>query len=153
MYWSMFTIGYADLGNHSASDHYLAKSTQSNLYGPFRIWSEQMGGGGCPNFLTGAGVYLQSIWAGYSGIRWADRELQILAPRLLPNTTQLVVRGLFYLGSKLLVDVGKSDASVSILSQGPVPLRIAVQGASDRALTAAPVRIGSRASIFAGDSI
>ena len=52
MFWSMFTIGYADLGNYSAADHYLAKSTASNLYGPYKIWSEAMGGGGCPNFLT-----------------------------------------------------------------------------------------------------
>lgn len=30
---------------------------------PHRIWSEVKGGGGCPNFLTGAGIYLQSVWA------------------------------------------------------------------------------------------
>lgn len=150
MYWSMFTIGYADLGNHSAADLYLAKSIKSNLYGPFRIWSEQMGGGGCPNFLTGAGVYLQSVWAGYSGIRLGDNDLQIIAPRLLPNTTQLVVRGLHYLGSRLLIDVRETDTTVSILSQGATPLRIALQGTGEEHLTETPVRINSRASVFAG---
>lgn len=80
MYWSMFTIGYSDLGLHSTADHYLTKSTTSNLYGPFKIWTENPDGSGCPNFLTGAGVYLQSLWAGYGGVRFRDDSLLIKAP-------------------------------------------------------------------------
>ena len=77
MYWSMFTIGYADLRNATATDFFFTKSAAQNVFGPFRIWSEAPGGGGCPNFLTGAGIYLQSVWAGYGGLRLNDDSLEV----------------------------------------------------------------------------
>ena len=82
----MFTLGYGDIGNTTASDFYFQKSAAQNIFGPFRIWSEAPGGGGCPNFLTGAGIYLQSVWAGYGGLRFADDSLHIQSPRSPPKT-------------------------------------------------------------------
>ena len=36
------------------------------------------GGSGCPNFLTGAGGFLQSVWAGLAGVRVHHDRLTIL---------------------------------------------------------------------------
>ena len=33
MYWSMFTIGYADLSNHSRTDFFFTKSAAKNIFG------------------------------------------------------------------------------------------------------------------------
>ncbi len=33
MYWSMFTIGYADLGNQSRTDFFFTKSAAQNIFG------------------------------------------------------------------------------------------------------------------------
>ena len=102
MYWSMFTIGYADLRNATATDFYFTKSAAQNVFGPFRIWSEAPGGGGCPNFLTGAGIYLQSVWAGYGGLRLNDDSLEITTPpRCPPNTTGFAIRRMEYRGARM----------------------------------------------------
>ena len=78
MYWWSFAAGYRDLEGRaaapgprrnasaaavfgSAADAMFAKSTAQNVYGPFKIWAESQGGGGCPNFLSGAGGWLQSV--------------------------------------------------------------------------------------------
>ena len=94
-------------------------------------------------------MYLQSIWAGYGGIRWSDHDLQIHAPHLLPNTTQLVVRGIAYLGSRLLLEVRASGATLSIITSGSTALLVSVDGAVAVGLTKVPSRIGSHASVFA----
>merc|ERR1711907_480258 len=102
MYWWAFTTGYEEVGNPKTADSYLVKSTAKNVYGPFKIWSESQGGGGCPNFLSGAGGYLQSIWAGYGGLRLSDDSLHILAPRVPPGGAKvMVLRNVAYAGAKL----------------------------------------------------
>lgn len=136
----MFTIGYSDLGAsyHHTADYYLNKSTAANLYGPFKIWSEAPGGGGCPNFLTGAGVYLQSVWAGYGGLRFRDDALEIKLPRKLPNTTALVLRGIHYAGSTLMLVIDAQEAKLSVLTMGPERLVLSVDNQEARPLLPGP---------------
>ena len=114
---------------------------------PYYIWSETPGGG-CPNFLTGAGIYLQSVWAGYAGVRYTDDSLHVTAPRLLPNTTSLTLRGISYAGARLLLEVSQGGAATlqRLDEQGAAALLVAVGDGPGVLLTAAaPAAIPPRA--------
>ena len=150
MYWSMFTIGYADLKRTQETDRFFQKSSAQNVFGPFRICSEAPGGGGCPNFLTGAGIYLQSIWAGYVGLRLADDSLQIHAPRIPPGSGGVVIRNFEYDGSRMTLTVGKTSTNLTLVLGSAVKLAVAVDGLVGTLLTRSGVEIpmGSHAAVF-----
>ena len=141
MYWSMFTLGYAGLGNRSATNRFLSKSMDGFLWGPFKIWSEIKGGGGCPNFLTGAGIYLQSIWAGYVGLKYSDDSLQLRALGPPAGSEGVRVRGVSYAGARLMVTVSPSEARVSLMTAGPERLVITIAGAAAVSLTTQGVSV------------
>eukprot|EP00298_Acanthocystis_sp_HF-20_P011332 c19339_g1_i2.p1 GENE.c19339_g1_i2~~c19339_g1_i2.p1 ORF type:complete len:760 (+),score=265.46 c19339_g1_i2:36-2315(+) len=105
MYWWAFSVLWNELENHQKADDYFSKITAKNVFGPFHIWSEDPGGHGCPNFITGAGAFLQSIWAGYGGIRISDSSLTFLNPRVPPGSTSLIFRQISYLTNKIDVTI------------------------------------------------
>merc|ERR1719265_2910863 len=80
MYWWAFTVNWLALSERSIAANYFGKTTANNVFGPFKVWTESAGGGGCPNFMTGAGGYLQILWAGYAGVRLTDDALIFLNP-------------------------------------------------------------------------
>jgi trehalose/maltose hydrolase-like predicted phosphorylase len=89
MTWSVFGIGYGSLGNKSAAAAMFNKGYVNNSLPPYYQWYEVVGGIGCPNFLTGAGGFLQSIWAGLGGVRIDDDGLTVLGG----NTTFMAEAG------------------------------------------------------------
>jgi hypothetical protein len=53
--------------------------------------------------VIAAGGFLQNVWAGYGGVRFErDDALTIRSPRPLPNSTELRLRGVHYLGAVTL---------------------------------------------------
>ena len=96
--------GWLDLG---ATDKALVlfRRGYANAQKPFQVWTEGADGTGCTTFLTGAGGFLQSVWAGYGGVRFErDDALTIRSPRPLPNSTALRLRGVHYLGARLDIE-------------------------------------------------
>lgn len=145
MYWWAFTVGYAELGNTTKAASLLTKSSEANVFGPFKIWSEAPGGGGCPNFCTGAGGYLQSLWAGFAGVRFSDDALWIKKPTLpagigYEGVKSLLLRHIAYRGSTLDLRVDANGALLSLSSSSsgasgattettettPLPLQLSV---------------------------
>ena len=51
--------------------------------------SEEPGGVGCPNFLTGAGGVLSAVWAGWGGVRLRDDRLDLVYPIPPPGATSM----------------------------------------------------------------
>merc|ERR1712217_751121 len=156
MYWWAFTTGYAELGKMSKADAYFQKSTLDNVYGPFKIWSESQGGGGCPNFLSGAGGYLQSIWAGYAGIRFSDDSLHIFSPRIPPGGAKaMTIRQLHFAGAKINVRVTLNGTLIGLQVHGPAALMVVVDSRRAVPLTAAGTSLdtGKHARIFQSSSI
>eukprot|EP01147_Barroeca_monosierra_P000346 gene346-3710_t len=88
MTWSMFSIGYLDIG--------LDDIAESSLLA---------GGSGAQNFITGAGGFLQCVWAGYGGIRLESDRLQLSNPRPLPGTKSLTIDQFHYLNHTLSLSV------------------------------------------------
>jgi hypothetical protein len=65
-------------------------------------------GGDCGgNFLTGAGGFLQGLWAGWAGMRLRIDSLDFVAPRVPATTDGLKLRGISYLGIKFDLDLSK----------------------------------------------
>lgn len=100
MTWGMHAVGYIELG---AGFEALAAAnfnrSFANAQPPFDVWTETPDGG-TPNFLTGAGGFLQAALQGYTGLRVGDAALT-LAPSLPELTRNIKLRGLAYLGNRL----------------------------------------------------
>ena len=77
MTWGMFAVGYIELGKGfeavAARDF---NRSFANAQEPFLVWTETPTGG-TPNFLTGAGGWLQTAFFGYSGLRIGDTNLTL----------------------------------------------------------------------------
>eukprot|EP00039_Didymoeca_costata_P003219 m.66143 g.66143 ORF g.66143 m.66143 type:complete len:560 (-) comp11784_c0_seq2:129-1808(-) len=135
MTWSMFCIGYLDIAktepnefNQELSDKaasFFTRGYANNAIGPYRVWHEVVGGGGAPNFITGAGGFMQSVWAGYGGIRFSSSALELKAPQPLPNSTKLVLRNVQYLGNKLTIEADEHYWSVVLMHASTTKLQIA----------------------------
>jgi hypothetical protein len=154
MYWWAYSVGYNELGESELADTYFAKVTAKNVFGPFKIWSEAPGGGGCPNFVTGAGAYLQAVWAGYVGLRFSDDALHLIAPRAPPTAHRLVLRGVNYAGAMIDIAVSNATRGANLtLSEGSSSNRllVAVDDAAGEPLIVGCVIIippGSHARVF-----
>lgn len=125
MSWGLQTIASIDVGDLKSAAQYFENSYKVYARPPFYLWREGNGtdGGsvqGAPNFVTGAGAFLQSVWAGYGGIRFErDDSLTIRSPRPLPNSTALRLRGVHFLGARLDVVAKDGQWTVALSSTSP----------------------------------
>lgn len=110
-----WTVNLLALGNATQAQQFFATTTASVL-GDFRQWTEYTGGGGCPNFLTGAGGYLQQLWAGYAGIRIEDNGLRLTRPRCPPASSSLTISGLSFGGCLVRVQIVCDIEEMSVTS-------------------------------------
>ena len=83
------------------------------------MWTETPTGG-TPNFLTGAGGWLQTAFFGYSGLRINDANQTDDAST--PELTSVIgLRGIAYLGSRLDVRIDFGTRQVSVVVQAAPP--------------------------------
>jgi trehalose/maltose hydrolase-like predicted phosphorylase len=117
MTWSMLAIGYLDLQQYEKAATYFAKGYALNSLGPYRFWHEVRGGGGATNFITGAGGFVQSLWAGYGGLRIdANSTLKVVRPRPPPDCTGMKLRSFHFLGHRLHFDINLESWTVQLAS-------------------------------------
>jgi trehalose/maltose hydrolase-like predicted phosphorylase len=123
MTWSMYSIGFCELGTayEDAAATFFNKSFANNVQAPFAVWKEGGRGGGCPNFLTGAGGFLQALLHGYSGMRVNASALTFTNPRMPEGASAVKLRGLAYRGSRLSIALDAATASMSVEVTGVAP--------------------------------
>jgi hypothetical protein len=80
------------------------------------VWTETPTGG-TPNFLTGAGGFVQTALFGYSGIRVNDTSLTINPHNSAELTSFITINGASYLGNRL-------DISIDLSGTGSITLMI-----------------------------
>lgn len=118
MTWGMFAVGYIQLGPAYAS---LAASnfnrSFANAQEPFYVWTETPTGG-TPNFLTGAGGFLQTAFSGYTGLRVNASGCFFLAPALPEQTRTVGIRGVSFLGVRFSVSYDDTSITFSADAQG-----------------------------------
>jgi hypothetical protein len=112
----MFAVGYIELGKGfeavAARDF---NRSFANAQEPFLVWTETPTGG-TPNFLTGAGGWLQTAFFGYSGLRIGDTNLT-LSPSAPELTGAIGLRGVAYFGCRLDLAVDFSAGSLTVTVQ------------------------------------
>jgi len=116
MSWGMFAIGWLEVGEYALAARYFNQSYQLNLNLPFNAWQETINGG-CPHFITGAGGFLQGLWAGFGGVRILDGEI-LFNPVLPEHTSYIKYRQFHYLGSQLDIKFDGKTISFLLTSQG-----------------------------------
>jgi len=122
MTWGMFSLGYVELQQWNEAAKYFNQSYQYNINPPFFAWMETPNGG-CNHFLTGAGGFLQGVWAGYGGLRINDDALTF-TPRLTEYTDYIKYRQLNYLGSKVSVSYNRTHIDYLLEETGTQPLQV-----------------------------
>ena len=104
MTWSMFSVGYLSVMKRDIGLAYFTKGYADNALPPYYQWYEVPHGGGCPNFVTGAGGFLQSVWAGLGGMRVEHNALVIHRTAVLVNgSNTLNLNGVRYHGSRIQI--------------------------------------------------
>ncbi|XP_077596971.1 protein-glucosylgalactosylhydroxylysine glucosidase [Stigmatopora nigra] len=115
MTWSMFAIGWLELGEPEKAQCLLEKCYK-NIQGPFQVWSESSDGSGAVNFLTGMGGFLQAVVFGYSGFR-VQKDCLVFSPLLPQNLSELCIHGVSYLGHQLDWLFRKDEVCVTLRPQ------------------------------------
>lgn len=112
MTWGIFAVGY--LQEH-ATDMAAAAFTRQfvHITVPFQVWTENSDGSGAVNFITGMGGFLQSILAGYGGIRYHSDHLE-LNPQLLVGSTAMLITGLDYRGASIDINITAAEVTLTL---------------------------------------
>jgi len=140
MTWAMHTISWLEISDNNLQEALDSFSkSRFNMKQPYYVWTENPSGG-TVNFITGAGAFLQSTWAGFGGIRLSNQKLTInshipvlsVAKKYEPDFAlqRMVFRGLWYLNYELDIELDKHQNIVIITviddSQSKVQLLTAV---------------------------
>eukprot|EP01089_Gocevia_fonbrunei_P007115 TRINITY_DN18158_c0_g1_i1.p1 TRINITY_DN18158_c0_g1~~TRINITY_DN18158_c0_g1_i1.p1 ORF type:complete len:325 (-),score=53.81 TRINITY_DN18158_c0_g1_i1:51-1025(-) len=127
----LFAINWLDLN----PELYYTKASESftlgyQLYvtGPFKAWLEcpdpgcKVGSNGnltivpaCPNFITGAGGFLQALLYGYGGLRYNNGNM-VLRPVLPANVTSMNFNRIYYLGNNLKMSYDNKNVNLTLAS-------------------------------------
>ncbi|ELU02128.1 hypothetical protein CAPTEDRAFT_222476 [Capitella teleta] len=120
MTWSWFTVGYKMVQEDLKMTSFFHRSYQDYMQDPFKIWTEYKEGVGSNpdtkssvNFLPGMGGFMQSIIYGFAGIRVRPQMLEFHNPTPPPDSSELRLWGLKYLGNKLNIFI-EQTGSVTI---------------------------------------
>jgi trehalose/maltose hydrolase-like predicted phosphorylase len=148
MTWSMHAIGYLALGDRTNGDSFFRRAYSQYLQPPFRVWWETPQGG-CENFLTGAGGFLQALLFGYPGLRVTDHGLVFTDPQLPPGVTRFAVRGADYQGTRFGVAIDADGVSFTLGTVGDPPLCVTASGGA----SPTPLANGLRLAGLAGFTV
>jgi len=124
MTWSAFSMAYLrGLSDEETAAELFVKGYQT-VQERFYVWAETIGGG-CGNFITGAGGFLQSVIYGYGGITYREDRLEVKT--LLPNdVSEMTMDGVKYRDCVLKIEGNVDGIVVTLVSGGGV--NIAVEG-------------------------
>lgn len=112
MTWGNYAINWLDIGNSSEASKLFPRTYKLNVMEPFKVWSENINGEGNPNFITGAGGFLQLIIFGYGGLRLHDDYLLFNPPMLPQNATLVVLHGINYLDNEMCVEISNDIITI-----------------------------------------
>lgn len=107
-----------DLGNFTDA---AAKFNRSftNVQQPYQVWTETPTGG-TPNFITGAGGFLQGVLFGYGGLRLFHDSVTV-SPTLIPGSSATHFRKLFYANIPFEYWYNVTDFGMKLQSSSSLP--------------------------------
>lgn len=87
--WAMHTIGWLQVGETERAEETFNLSSKY-MMAPYGVWHES-DTDTAPNYVSGAGAYLQSIIFGYGGLR-VTAHGHVFKPTLPPGTDSMILR-------------------------------------------------------------
>ncbi|CAM4963855.1 unnamed protein product [Rotaria socialis] len=118
MTWSMYSIGFTELGDFDKADQLFRRSYESYVRSPFNVWTETQSGIGAVNFITGVGGFLQAILFGYGGIRLKLDQLEFKPYGHLPDqATKFIFHGIKYQGFVLDLTIDNKIYEIFVSSK------------------------------------
>ena len=142
--WSAFSMAWLfALGDEAKAATLFARGYQSYVRPPYGVWDETPSGG-CGNFITGAGGFLQSVIYGYGGLRYGSESLTI-TPRLPPDAGSLTIDGIKYRGASLRLDVADTAATLTLV-------RAAIGGEA-LVVSGRPLEVGTPIPLALGEAV
>eukprot|EP01005_Ploeotia_sp_CARIB1_P001418 NODE_34_length_2296_cov_444.940526_g33_i0.p1 GENE.NODE_34_length_2296_cov_444.940526_g33_i0~~NODE_34_length_2296_cov_444.940526_g33_i0.p1 ORF type:complete len:722 (-),score=164.21 NODE_34_length_2296_cov_444.940526_g33_i0:54-2219(-) len=135
MTWSMFCVGYLHVGDYKKGDQYFSKGYKQYIQAPFNQWWEVKAGSGTANFLTGAGGFLQSLYAGWMGLRIGVGVITLLPPPTLPTGVDgILLRGVSFLGNEISLHSKGGTFTISASYTSPSTPAVVCQNGVPHAL-------------------
>jgi len=144
MTYGMHAVSWLALGYAENATALFARS-YANSQLPFGVWTETPTGG-TTNFITGAGGFLQAVWAGYGGIRILEDGL-VFNPYLPANVTYMKLRQFQYLSSWIDLSLDTS-ITVTIQSQETDAPALSVIDSQNKTY---PLTVGKSLSLPVGE--
>lgn len=141
MTWSMYAVDFLQLGYEQEAFSSFNRSYQPYVHPPFGVWWETESGG-APNFITGAGGFLQGILFGYVGMRLRPNDL-LISPTLPPTVSEIKVRSFAYRGNTLALSFDSTFITIVVASGNPQqPLTLTTaEGQKFRLFTGGAVKV------------
>ena len=127
----MYAIEELDLGNYTEAAIKFNRSF-ANIQEPFKVWTETPSGG-TPNFITGAGGFLQGVMFGYGGLRLYDDSIQV-TPKLFPGSTRVHVRKLYYANTPFEYEYDRDHVRVRVRATEPAKLSVTLSNGTTLSL-------------------
>ena len=121
MTWSMFAVGWIDVGDFNRSAKHFQRGYAS-VHPPFNVWTEIPNGGGGVNFITGAGGFLQSAIFGASGMRLVSDGLTFNPPPPRASgssATMLGMSSFHFRGHRLSQQVTEDSMTYGVVASEP----------------------------------
>lgn len=136
--WAFNSIAWAEAGDPERAEAFFVRSHENFVFGPFRIWAEgfnpaDKSSWGSPNFITGAGGFLEAALFGWPRLRVNDSSLS-MRPLMMAGASEHKLRGLAYLGNRLDVTITPSHVTLEVTG----PLGVAGQSDYDGVAALAP---------------
>eukprot|EP00300_Choanocystis_sp_HF-7_P008213 c15785_g1_i4.p1 GENE.c15785_g1_i4~~c15785_g1_i4.p1 ORF type:complete len:812 (+),score=182.22 c15785_g1_i4:23-2437(+) len=114
MTWGMHSINHLELGDMDQANVFFNKSFTGHLsQSPFAVWMETLQGG-CPNFLTGAGGFLQTVVFGWPGIRLHFGGLHLLVRNLPDNAKSMRIRNVTFGRALFVIDFTNDTTQITL---------------------------------------
>ena len=119
---SMHAVAWLELGDEGSAEPEFRNSYALNVRGDFKVWAEESKTqlGGAVNFITGAGGFLQALWAGYGRLR-IEHGTVSARPLLPPDAKIMKLRRTSILGVGIDVSVSREGVTVKLSSSTTAP--------------------------------
>ena len=143
MTWAMMMVGEYATGNATAGKAHFARS-YANARGPFLVWDETPQGG-TYNFITGAGGFLQGLWATFAGLRFqassgapADGIAFHPTHGPPPGTSAMHMRNMSLFGTRLSLSVSAQTVSLQCEAGSSACAVVRLADGHEKVLSAEP---------------
>lgn len=116
--WALHLIGDIETQRERLEHSLFYSLTSTYTLRPFNVWTDQpIGTNTMYNFVPGAAAYLQVLMNGYGAIRLHFDRMEINSPKLPPDSTRMLIKGITYLEAKFSLELSQMNLTVKLIEK------------------------------------